>query len=342
MVVEILKHSVIITFFVFVMMVLIDYINVMTKGGLSFAVKGGKWRQYVGGSFLGAIPGCLGAFLSVSLYVHNLFSFGAVTAAMIATSGDEAFVMLAMFPDKAGILFGILFGLGTISGYAVDKLVPRLRIRLCESCKLQQMHLDETDECRWFKATDVLPQLRSISSHRLVVLIILAAFAVAIFPGFLGPLVWNWQKVTLVVLLAIALFIGITAPEHYLNEHIWQHIVKKHLWRVFLWTFGALLVSGLGLRYWNLEEFVRTHAVGMLLIASLVGMIPESGPHLVFVTMFADGLIPFSVLLASSVVQDGHGMLPMLSYTVKDALIIKLFNLAIGIMVGFIAFSIGW
>ncbi|MCK4348834.1 MAG: hypothetical protein KAW47_09485, partial [Thermoplasmatales archaeon] len=51
----------------------------------------------------------------------------------------------------------------------------------------------------------------------------------------------------------------------------------------------------------------------VLLIASLIAIIPEFGPHLVFVTMFAKGLIPFSVLLASSIVQDGHGMLPLLS-----------------------------
>ena len=109
LVIEVLKHALIITLFVFVMMVLIDYINVMTRGRLSFAAKGGRWKQYIGGSFLGAIPGCLGAFFSVSLYMHGLFSFGALAAAMIATSGDEAFVMPAMFPGSVLILFDELF-----------------------------------------------------------------------------------------------------------------------------------------------------------------------------------------------------------------------------------------
>jgi hypothetical protein len=73
----------------------------------------------------------------------------------------------------------------------------------------------------------------------------------------------------------------------------------------------------------------------------LVGLIPESGPHIIFVKLFADGMIPFSVLLTSSIVQDGHGMLPMLSYSIEDTVKIKLFNFAFGIIIGLILFSFG-
>ena len=61
----------------------------------------------------------------------------------------------------------------------------------------------------------------------------------------------------------------------------------------------------------------------------------------VFVMMFTQGLIPFSVLLASSIVQDGHGMLPLLSYTVKDSLLIKLFNLVYGTIIGLAFYLLG-
>ena len=33
---------------------------------------------------------------------------------------------------------------------------------------------------------------------------------------------------------------AVVASEHYLLSHIWGHIIKKHLFRVYLWTFGAL------------------------------------------------------------------------------------------------------
>ena len=108
-IVPILNKTIMITIFVFVMLLLVDYINVMTKGRMKKAVKGSKTRQYTTASFLGSTPGCLGAFMNVSFYVHGLLSFGAIVGGMIATSGDEAFVMLTQFPREALILFGLLF-----------------------------------------------------------------------------------------------------------------------------------------------------------------------------------------------------------------------------------------
>jgi len=81
--------------------------------------------------------------------------------------------------------------------------------------------------------------------------------------------------------------------------------------------------------------------VWVLLIVVLMGIVPESGPHMVFVMMFADGIIPFSVLLASSIVQDGHGMLPLLSYTLRDTILVKIFNIVFGLIIGLILYYIG-
>lgn len=294
--IEVLKHALIITLFVFVMMMLIDYLNVMSRGRLSHMVRGGQWRQYFVASFLGATPGCLGAFLNVSFYVHGLLSFGAITAGMIATSGDEAFVMLAMFPNKALMLFGVLFLLGVVSGWLVDKVAAMLKIKPCEACQLQQVHIEQAEDCRCLSQAEILPQLRSISLPRLTILTVLILYTVTILVGILGPSAWNWQRITLIALLPLAIFIATTVPEHYLRVHLWEHITKKHLWRVFLWTFGALLVIDLGLRYWNLGAFVQAHMVWVLVTASVIAIVPESGPHLIFVAMLADELIPLSLI----------------------------------------------
>jgi len=98
-IIPIFKHALMITFFVFVMMLLIDFIDTISKRKLTNIMQGGLWRQYTLASFLGSTPGCLGAFMNVSLYVHGVISFGAIVGGMIATSGDEAFVMLAEFHD---------------------------------------------------------------------------------------------------------------------------------------------------------------------------------------------------------------------------------------------------
>ena len=142
--------------------------------------------------------------------------------------------------------------------------------------------------------------------------------------------------------LGIATFIIATAPGHYLEVHIWHHIVRRHLWRVFLWTFLAMLFIAIGFKYWNVEAFIRSNMTWVFLICALVGLIPESGPHMVFVMMFANGIVPFSVLLTSSIVQDGHGMLPLFSYSLKDALMIKIFNLVFAIVIGLPLLLLGW
>ena len=215
------------------MMVLIDYFNVLTTGRLSAIPKGGHWRQYFIASFLGATPGCLGAFMNVSFYTHGILSFGAIAAGMISTSGDEAFVMLAMFPDKAMILFGVLFLIAIGSGWVLDKIANLSKMRLCQECQLQQVHTSDIEQCYCFRPKNIGPQLRSISPPRLLILLLLALFFILIIAGVIGPNVWNWQKIILVILLPIATFITITVPDHYIKEHIsgsYKRSSKNTLW----------------------------------------------------------------------------------------------------------------
>ncbi len=106
---DVLLESIQISAFVLIMMIAVDLINVWTRGKLASILRiQSRWKQYIVTSFVGAVPGCVGAFAGVSLYMHGMIGFGAISGAMLATSGDEAFVMLAMFPKTAIILFLIL------------------------------------------------------------------------------------------------------------------------------------------------------------------------------------------------------------------------------------------
>ena len=329
---HVVNHSVMITLFVFVMMLLVDYINVLTRGKIEEVIKKKRVYQYIMASFLGATPGCLGAFMNVSFYVHGLLSFGAIVGGMIATCGDEAFVMLALFPQRATLLFGILFVLGIFGAFLSDKIASYFNISLSESCKMQVVHEEEITFV--FYPVAIKEFFLKPSFVRYLTLFFLLFFLVSLGLGYIGPSEWTWMKITTFLLLFFATFIILTAPEHYLKVHIWRHLVKRHLWRVFLWTFFALLFINIGLGFFNIENFVRGNILWVFLVSALVGLIPESGPHMVFVMMFAEGLVPFSVLLTTSIVQDGHGMLPLFSCSVKDALRVKLFNFIFGIVVG--------
>lgn len=273
---KVFKETIEITLIVALMMILVDLINTWTNGKIKTFLEGeGKYRQYVLSSFIGSLPGCFGGITNVSLYMHGLISFGALAGSMIAVSGDEAYIMLAMIPKTAILIFAILFVLGIFGGIIVDKIVNKLKINVCVNCENLVIHEKEK------------------------------------------------------------------SLKHFLLEHIWEHIIKKHIWKIAIWTFLALLVVELTLKYIDLSSFTSNYKIAFLFIAALVGLIPESGPHIIFVKLFADGMIPFSVLLTSSIVQDGHGMLPMLSYSIEDTVKIKIFNFTFGIIIGLIFFSFG-
>ncbi len=343
----IFNHAVVISFFVFVMMLLVDFVDTVSQTRMSGLITGGRWRQYTLAAFLGATPGCLGAFMNVSLYIHGMISFGALVGGMIATSGDEAFVMLAQFPAAALALFGLLFAGGIIFAWVSDKAVQALKITPCAPCLEDQCaHCRSQAEsgARWgeiIRPANVIENLRSLSFTRFLLLLLIVSFIFLVSFGGLGHSGWDWKRITFLALAGCSLYIAAVASEHYLHYHIWDHILKRHLLRVFLWSFGALLFVHWGLGFWNLEALVRTHMVWVLLIAALLGIVPESGPHMVFVMMYAQGLVPFSVLLTSSFVQDGHGMLPLLSYSIRDSVLVKLLNLIFGVTVGGIFFALG-
>ncbi len=338
--------------FVFVAMLLVDYVNVLTRGKFSDLMRRGRFRQYVSVSFLGATPGCLGAFMAVSFYAHGVVTFGAMFGGMVASCGDEAFVMLATFPGQALILFGILFGMAVVFGWLSDAIGPLFGPAYGKGCRVEVLH-SNVDGCR-LTGRELWRQLKAASVERAVVLLALGAAIVAAVAGFLNEgehlaahrgaadSHHGLEQMLITVLAAVGIAIVATSSEHYLREHIIGHIVKKHLWKVGLWTFFAFLVVGVGMKYWDLEALVREHRFLVLLTAALVGLIPQSGPHMIFVTMFARGLVPFSVLLTNSISQEGHALPPLLSCSIRDALTVKGMKLILALVAGILVHAFGW
>lgn len=124
---------------------------------------------------------------------------------------------------------------------------------------------------------------------------------------------------------------------HFFTDHLWKHVIKRHLPSIFAWTFGVLLAVGLLSAYVDIEAWIKGNTGIMILIAVLVGLIPQSGPHIVFVTMFANGLLPFSVLLANTISQDGHACLPLIAENKRSFAYAKLLKSVLAIAAGFIA-----
>ncbi|MCX8056019.1 MAG: arsenic efflux protein [Ignavibacteria bacterium] len=277
MILHVVEETIQITFLVGLMMILVDVINTWTKGKIKNFLEGkSKIRQYFLANLIGIIPGCFGGMTVVTLYMHGFISFGALTGSMIAVAGDEAYVMLALFPEKALLLFAILFTLGILIGILIDRVFRKFNLGANINCENLIVHEKEK------------------------------------------------------------------SVKHFFLEHIWEHIIKEHIWKIAIWTFVALLFVELSNEYLDLEKITSNYKIAFLFIGALVGLIPESGPHLIFVKLFSSGMVPFSVLLTNSIVQDGHSLLPLLSYSVKDTIKIKLIKLIFALILGSILFSLGF
>ena len=388
--IDILRNSILITGLVVVMMMMIESLNIESKGMFFKGLRKTRTGQVVIGALLGSVPGCMGGFATVSLYTHSMFSFGALVAMMIASSGDEAFVMLAMIPDKALVLFAILFVIAVLVGIMTDKVYDRIHARKCslemhEDCGIDEhcqegyaVHEDHTEAAH----SDISEKkTRHYGWKRISMFIGLAVFIAALATGKLGHdheshahgnahtehvaehhdhsccdhshscqehghegktfhinlLSEDWMNVLFAGLSIIVLFVLLLGSDHFVEEHLWNHIVRRHLPAIFAWTFGVLLVLGIMLQYIDIDRWISSNTVLMILLATLIGIIPESGPHMIFVTLYAAGVVPFPVLLASSISQDGHASIPLLAENRKSFAWAKLINCIVALTAGLIA-----
>ena len=402
------------------MMMMIESLNIESKGLFFKGLRKTKVGQVVIASLLGSIPGCMGGFATVSLYTHRMFSFGALVAMMIASSGDEAFVMLAMIPEQALIMFVVLFVLAIAVGIITDKIYDKVHAKKCdlhdhEDCGVQtecdgyEIHEHEiatSDYCpprndvstsseddRHTSLRAKRGNLRHFGWKRISMLVGLALFIAALGTGKLGHdheahagheheseqiatgealamtydghdheghvhtevcehhghthehshgheinlLSEDWMNVLFAGLSVIMLVVLIFAKDHFVEEHLWDHIIKKHLPTIFAWTFGVLLALGIILHYVDIDNWISDNTALMILLATLIGIIPESGPHMIFVTLFAAGVVPFPVLLASSISQDGHAGIPLLAESKKSFAWAKLINCFVALAAGYAA-----
>ncbi len=362
-----LRGAVLVTGLVVVMMMIIESFNVESEGRLFRGLRRSRFAQVVLSALLGAVPGCVGGFAVVSMYTHRMLGFGALLAMMIATVGDESFMMLAMFPAKAAALSAGLFVLAVVVGLLVDSFSPKpLPTRLEDSFELH------SDECGHHHGHDREDEDhrhsgrhsgghhsgrhlvrhhpgRHLGRHRVFMALGVVLFVGILLAGLLEEepevtagsdalsvfneewIFWIFGALSLVVLAAL-----VFASDHFVEEHLWSHIVKRHLPTTFAWTFGVLLAIGVLFHFVDLSSWVNGNTPLMILLAVLVGLVPQSGPHLVFVTLFASGVIPFPVLLANSIVQDGHASLPLLADSKSSFVKAKAIKVVLALAVSFV------
>lgn len=318
-IVHILQNTALITCLVMTMLLLIEYVNVATQAhGLAW-LKKSRMSQLLAAALLGMIPGCIGGFAAVALFTHGVVNFGALVAAMIAGMGDEAFVMYALFPLQALTLQGILLAVALAAGGLTNLLVKR---QVPAPFAHSHLAIHAADERRHEKGVGSgwRSNLKNISFQRALLVGGIVFFMVATASGMLEHSHWRspvlnerWLNLLFLVVAAAVLVIVVRVDEHFLERHLWGHVIKKHFAKISLWTLGSLVAIAFLSHYIEAQAWVRSNAHYMAIVAILIGLIPASGPHMAFVLMFAQGCLPFSILLANTIVQDGHASLPLLA-----------------------------
>jgi hypothetical protein len=307
---------------------------------------------------MGSLPGCMGTFAVVTLFTHRVVKFGSLIAVSLATFGDEAFIFFGTDPINALILTGILASIAIVTGIAFtlfEKNAP-----LDKNYPHFQTHKDDC-HCKPVEGKFKL-QLQKISISRAFLIAILLLIILSQFlggghaeatehihnevvehehetvlnahaHGLLSP-----ETLVFIIVGIVILFIVLTVPEHFLTEHVWSHVLKKHFLPIFLWTFASIFLIQLLLSFYDPAHWIEENMNIVFLTAILIGLIPISGPHLIFISLFTGGLIPFSVLLINAVVQEGHGGLPLLAESKKDFFKMKAIKIGIALIIALAAY----
>lgn len=344
--IEVINQTIMVSGFVLYMMLIIEYINVRSDGKWSSPIKKSLIAQLTVSSGLGIIPGCIGIFTVISLFTHNIIGFSGLLAGSIATIGDEAFVMISMIPNTflkiALILFILAFAVSFLTNIFTKKIT---------FIKNNEKHLQthNEDDCHCNHKKGGHKHLQKFSFHRalliaLLILIVIFQFYKGHDHEVHGESIFGniGENLFFLVGSIVSIAIVMVVPEHFLVEHLWGHILKEHFMKIFLWTLGSMIIITFIINFFDLNSWISSNQFPMLLIALIIGLIPISGPHIVFTTLFAGGIIPFSILLANTIVQEGHGGLPLLAESKRSFVLMKASKIVIALIIGIIGYSFGW
>ncbi len=169
--------------FIFIMYIIIEYIEHKNNTDLSHFLMKAKGPAPLYGSLLGAIPQCGFSVIASDLYAKRTLSLGTLVAIFISTS-DEAVPILLSNPHKAYLVINVILLkiiIGTIFGFIIDLFY---RKKLSSGCDKEHEHHHFHGNCEsceegFFKAA-------VIHTVKIFVFIFIASFILTIFTEILG------------------------------------------------------------------------------------------------------------------------------------------------------------
>jgi hypothetical protein len=346
-----------VTILIVMLMIITEFINLQLNRTKRLLKPLHPLAQIVLAALIGLIPGCVGIFIVISLFTHGKLSTAALLAACITALGDEAFFMFAFVPCQTLYIIAIIFALAVAAGIVFhlffrSKHIFQSQVRpscvetFDHHCTREHTHIYRKGKVWLFK---------SLCCAVLAVFII-GALAGLLYdsPYFCGYFSFlphaihfhseiehhhtghSWENIVFAVLAGATSVLILCSDHHFFEEHILKHIFRKHLPKILVWVAAVMLLIAVLMYFVDVSSFVQ-YAYGkyfLLLTALLIGLIPQSGPHLIILFFYINGFVPFTTLLANSIVQEGHGGLALIASNPQKLIRIKIIKLGLASIIG--------
>ena len=267
-------------------------------------------------ALMGATPGCGGAVVVVAAYSSGHVGFGAVVAALTATMGDAAFLLIAMRPDAAAVVLPVSIMVGILSGWLVNRFEKRdFRGVATAGCELAP----RIGKLRWrdvLYAGFALPGLVFGVSQLMQIDLEAAYGHFPLWIGLGGTLVglgiWASSPVTAMT----------NAGDGPLTR------MAEETSFISIWVIGAYLAYDYMVAFLGVDLEAAFHAIAPLLplIAVLIGFIPGCGPQVLVATLYINGLIPFAALIGNAISNDGDALFPAIALNPRAAIIATVYS----------------
>lgn len=313
----------------------------------------------LGGALLGTVPGCGGAIAVVSLYRGGTVGFGTLLAALAATAGDSAFVLVAVAPRTALLTYAVAFVTAVSFGVVVNAydLAPdRVTVtkRATSEPRADTSRPDGGQVSPGGSAGR--PLATGLRDLALVVwwIAVVAGFAVGahrmVFRDVPGVLLSGRPVGVIgVSALGVALSVGFAvAPDRWLRSSRRGGLrnaaadAAVESAPVVAWVVVALggvrgLIAGV-------DAGAALGVVGgeplAPVVGGLIGVIPGCGVHVGVVTAYAEGAVPVSALVANAISQDGDALFALFAADRTAAVVATVYSLPPATIAGLVVWAV--
>ncbi len=273
-------------------------------------------------SFLGALPGCGGAIIVLTQYSRGKASFGSVVAALTATMGDAAFLLIAREPVTGLLILLIGFFVGYVSGLLVNSIHGKsfMKMNGCDlirlNCKPSKYKTSNTLDLIWL--TLMIPGM---------IFGILSAFQIDLNAYFSNNFIENpitffgfFAGSLCFIMWIIPIISGFKYSPSGPNEKIIRRTVSDTNF-ITGWVILAFLAYELTVHFggFNLETIFKSYYILIPFIAILIGFLPGCGPQILVTTLYLNGIIPLSAQIGNAISNDGDALFPAIALHPKAA-----------------------